>query len=654
MAIPAPLLSVVIVNYNVRYFLEQTLHSVMAASKNMPVEVFVVDNNSKDESCEMVRREFPFVILIENKDNPGFSIANNQAIRQSKGKYVLLLNPDTVVAEDTFDKVIEFMEGKENAGALGIKMVDGSGVYLPESKRGFPSPWVAFCKTVGLANFFPKSRLFNHYYLGHLSDAENNKIEVLAGAFMLFKRKVLEEVGLLDEAFFMYGEDIDLSYRVIKGGYENYYFGESPIIHYKGESTKKGSLNYVKAFYQAMIIFAKKHFEGGSGKLFVEFLKLAIYFRASITVVSAVFRAIFLPLLEAIFIFIGLYFIKSFWETTVFDNENYFPVSMLWVNFPLYIGVWLSFVWLNGGYDAPRDGFRLGRGLLMGTVILLAIYGLLDMEYRSSRAVLVLGSVWAMLSSSILRWFLQIRAQGSWELREGLLKNVAIVGNKEDEEKVLEIIRRANVSINYIGLVSVEDVEAGDYLGQVRDLENLVKLFRVDELIFCTGTITNKEVIAKMLAIGSLVSYKIVPPRMDVIIGSSDKNTSGELYTMNIEFRILEPIARRNKRLVDILVSMGVCFLFPFVFFVFKQPFGALQNALLVFVGRKTWVGYGSLGSKEGLPKIREGVLPPYIVFGDELEDRLVQRLQFFYAKDYSAWRDLEYILRGFRNLGDK
>ena len=254
-------LSVVIVNYNVKYFLEQALLSVRKASVGLDVEVFVVDNNSSDESVAMVREKFPEVQVIANKDNVGFSKANNQAIHLSKGEYVLLLNPDTVVREDTFEKTVAYMDANPNAGGLGVKMIDGKGNFLPESKRGFPSPEVAFYKTFGLSKLFPKSKRFNKYHLGYLSENETHEVDVLSGAFMLMRKAVLDKIGLLDEAFFMYGEDIDLSYRVVKGGFKNYYFADTTIIHYKGESTKKGSLNYVKTFYQAMIIFARKHFK---------------------------------------------------------------------------------------------------------------------------------------------------------------------------------------------------------------------------------------------------------------------------------------------------------------------------------------------------------------------------------------------------------
>jgi len=259
-------LSVVIVNYNVKYFLEQCLHSVSKAIEGMNAEVFVVDNNSVDGSCRHIREKFPWVRLIENRENVGFSKANNQAIREASGKYILLLNPDTVVEEDTFIKCYNFMEQHPDAGAVGVKMIDGKGHFLPESKRALPTPEVAFYKIFGLSALFPKSKKFGKYHLGYLSKDETNKVEVLAGAFMFLRKKTLDKVGLLDEDYFMYGEDIDLSYRILQGGYKNFYFPESTIIHYKGESTKKGSLNYVLVFYNAMIIFARKHFSSKNAR----------------------------------------------------------------------------------------------------------------------------------------------------------------------------------------------------------------------------------------------------------------------------------------------------------------------------------------------------------------------------------------------------
>ena len=253
-------LSIIIVNYNVSNELKHCLVSVVKSLQDIDNEIFVVDNNSCDNSCKMVRQDFPFVKLIENKENVGFAKANNQAIRESSGEYVLLLNPDTIVDSDTFSKMVEFADNHQDMGGLGVKMLDGNGKFLPESKRGIPTPFVAFCKMSGLYKLFPKSDTFNHYYLGSLSIDDINKIEILAGACMLLRKSVLDEVGLLDENYFLYGEDVDISYRILLQGYNNYYLPTTTITHLKGESTKKNQKESINAFYSAMEIFVDSHF----------------------------------------------------------------------------------------------------------------------------------------------------------------------------------------------------------------------------------------------------------------------------------------------------------------------------------------------------------------------------------------------------------
>jgi len=285
-------LSVIIVSYNVSYFLEQCLKSVIQASHSLDIDIFVVDNCSDDDSVHMVQTRFPRVKLIINQDNKGFSKANNQAIRQSVSDYVLLLNPDTVIEEDALIKTFNFMEMHPEAGGLGIKMIDGYGHFLPESKRGLPTPWASFCKMSHLSQLFPRSSYFNRYHLGYLAENETNKIEVLAGAFMLLRRKVLDTIGLLDEDFFMYGEDIDLSFRITKAGNFNYYFPETRMIHYKGESTRKSSLNYVRLFYGAMLIFARKHFAGKNERLLSLVILPGVYFRAAIAMIYSLLNSL--------------------------------------------------------------------------------------------------------------------------------------------------------------------------------------------------------------------------------------------------------------------------------------------------------------------------------------------------------------------------
>jgi N-acetylglucosaminyl-diphospho-decaprenol L-rhamnosyltransferase len=277
------LLSVIIVNYNVKHFLEQCLCSVQAALAGYQgkAEVFVVDNNSTDGSVAWLRERFPFVNLIVNTENAGFGKANNQALQLAKGRYVLFLNPDTILPEDIFIKTIAFMDAHPQAGALGVRMVDGSGRFLKESMRGLPTPWASFCKMTGLTGLFPRSALFAGYYLGHQPENKTQPADVQSGAFFLAPRRVLEKTGGFDEQFFMYAEDIDLSYRILKAGYQNYYFADADIIHFKGESTRKDA-RYVKLFYKAMVQFVRKHYQTGSGAMMARALNAAIRLRSGL------------------------------------------------------------------------------------------------------------------------------------------------------------------------------------------------------------------------------------------------------------------------------------------------------------------------------------------------------------------------------------
>lgn len=252
-------LSVIIVNYNVSQFLLQCLDSLSLAVKGIESEVFVVDNHSRDDSVALVRRHHPEVTLIENRHNLGFSKANNIAIRQSKGEYVLLLNPDTIVVENTIAETLAFLDRHPGSGATGVAMLNADGTVAPESRRGVPTPMTSFYKLSGLCGLFPKSTRFGSYYMGHLPWESPQQIEIVSGAYCMLSRKALDKVGLLDEDYFMYGEDIDLSYRMLKGGFTNWYLPFS-IVHYKGESTQKSSFRYVHVFYQAMLIFFRKHF----------------------------------------------------------------------------------------------------------------------------------------------------------------------------------------------------------------------------------------------------------------------------------------------------------------------------------------------------------------------------------------------------------
>ena len=384
-------LSIIIVNYNVRYFLQNCLLSVRKACKNIDAEIFVVDNHSIDGSIEMLKTFFKEVKVIENLHNLGFSKANNQAIHLSSGKYILLLNPDTVVEEDTFEKCIAFMDQHPDAGGLGVKMIDGSGTFLPESKRGLPRPIVAFYKIFGMARLFPRSKKFGHYHLGYIDENQTAEIEILSGAFMFLRKEVLDKTGVLDENFFMYGEDIDLSYRIVKSGHKNYYYPETRIIHYKGESTKKSSINYVFVFYRAMVIFAKKHFSKKHARLFSLVINLAIYFRAFIALFQRLISKIVMPGVDFITLTLVMYLAEEFYEKKVkFIEGGKYPDDIVLVSLLAMAFIWVLTNALFGAYSKPIRTNKLLRGISAGSFIIVLIYGLLSESVRFSRALIIM------------------------------------------------------------------------------------------------------------------------------------------------------------------------------------------------------------------------------------------------------------------------
>lgn len=647
-------ISIIIVNYNVKYFLKQALASVDRALGSLDGEIFVVDNDSKDDSCSMVKKDFPHVHLIANKENVGFAKANNQAIAISKGKYILLLNPDTVLEEDTLRKCVSFMESHPECGGLGVKMIDGSGQFLPESKRGFPSPAASFFKLSGISSFFPKSKYFNGYYLGHLSEKENQEVDVLAGAYMLMPKKVLEEVGYLDESYFMYGEDIDLSYRIQLGGYKNYYLAETSIIHYKGESTKRNSIKYVKIFYKAMIIFAKKHFAGRKASAFIFLLNIAIYLKAAITLVKNTIRKLFFPVLDGLTFYLVLYLAKNFWANYQFHDPNYYPSSFMQINAPLYVAIWGLSIFFNGGYDKPFQMRWLARGVLMGSLAIAVLYGFLDLEYRTSRAVIVISTVGVFVISFIGRFILHYIKYKHHSVGKTQPRRLVFVGSEAESERAHNLMLRTGNEKNYIGTVASEkDYDPSLYLASMGDLDKIVRIYNVEEIVFCSKDVKAKDIIHWMGVLGRDILYKILPEDSMSIIGSSSKNAQGELYVEEVQFAIASPTNRRNKHLLDILLSLTLLLLSPIVVWMVNEKLGFFKNILNVFLRKKSWVGYFVSDSLE-YPKILDGVIKPIVQSNDYVLDQATKRrLNFLYAKNYSPSLDLDFVINNLRKLGN-
>ncbi|MBF9237820.1 glycosyltransferase [Hymenobacter sp. BT683] len=669
-------LSVVIVNYNVCYFLEQTLLSVRRAVEKLgqPVEVFVVDNNSVDGSVAMVKARFPEAVLIANRDNPGFSKANNQALRRATGQYQLLLNPDTVVEEDTFRACCEFMDAHPDCGGLGVKMLDGQGQFLPESKRGLPTPAVAFYKMFGLAKLMPRSRTFGRYHLGFLSPDETHEIEVLSGAFMLLRKAALDKVGLLDEDYFMYGEDIDLSYRLTQGGWKNYYFPGTRIIHYKGESTKRTSVNFVFVFYRAMVIFARKHFAPGRAGLFSLLINAAIWLRAGAAVLERLAVRAAPLLLDAGLIWVGMYFLKSYWENNHKFVPGAYPPQYMMVAVPAYILVWLTSAYLSGAYDPPVKTSRVVRGIFVGTLLISAASNFLD-AWRFSKALIILGGAWAVaavVGRQLLAHFIKYR---DFRLSEHRQKNIAIVGSGTESRRVHRLLEAAGVKARVIGYVeTATDTELSapaevsasaslsqavtdsqmEPLGELHQLADIIRLYALDELIFCGKDLPASQIIALMLSLPAAppVAYKILPEDSQYIIGSSSKDTPGDYYTLDIALNLYQPRQARAKRLLDVLSSVALLLLSPFIGWFQTRKAGFLSNCLAVLVGNRTWVG---LRHTADTARAVPAVLSPADAAqtAAPLNEVTRRRLELLYAKDYEPGMDLNVLWRCWRRLGE-
>ncbi|MDR1345168.1 MAG: glycosyltransferase [Bacteroidales bacterium] len=645
-------LSIIIVNYKVKHFLAQCLTSVLEATQHIEAEIFVIDNNSNDGSVEMLRECYPQVQTIDNQCNVGFSRANNQAMRLARGNYVLLLNPDTLVQADTFEKCLRFMDEHPDAGGLGVKMVNGKGEFLPESKRGLPLPGVAFYKIFGLSKFFPKSKKFGTYHLTYLDNNEIHSVEVLSGAFMLMRKSVLDQTGYLDEDYFMYGEDIDLSCRIIRSGYKNYYFPETQIIHYKGESTKKNSVNYVFVFYKAMQIFAKKQFSSHNAKLFNFIINMAIWFRALLALLKRLAVAAFLPLLDFAAIYGGLLLLSSYWETNVLSPRgSAFPDHYLYIILPLYILFWLTGIALCRGYCKPLVLSRTNRGIILGSGIILLIYALLPESFRFSRAVILLGSMWTIITLNGIRYLLSKLGMKNYRLGGTRKQRIAVVGSAAEAVRVAELTQMFHNKNELLRLILTENATSQSetqnmdnsmVIGNITQIAALVKLYRINELIFCGSDLSTARIMALMHELQPLQpEFKIAPASdKNIIIGSNAIHIKDELFhhkgnSLNCYNN------RLKKRLFDFISALLLLVASPLSIWLLRYKKDFLGNIFAVLTGAKSWVSYAS--SEE--MKTRKGIFSPAIILGETPSEESVQKANRLYAENYDWKLDLK-ILR--------
>ncbi len=651
-------LSVIIVNYNVKYFLEQCLLSVDKAivrvdeyyKQNGEIEVFVVDNNSVDGSVEMLRKRFSDYHLILNKENLGFAKANNQAMTRVKGAYVLLLNPDTLIEEDTFKKCMQYMDTHLDVGGLGVKLIDGKGKFLPESKRALPSPEVAFYKIFGLASLFPKSKRFGKYYLSYLDENKTYEVPILAGAFMFMRKSVLDKIGLLDEQFFMYGEDIDLSYRIVKAGYKNVYFSETKIIHYKGESTKKGSLNYVYFFYKAMKIFADKHFSQNNARWYALLIDIAIYFRAGLSAIRRVFEKIILPLIDFVALFFAFYVAKELWESWKWEGADYYSPLFTQFYIPLYSLVIILALWIKKSYRKTYKLIDILSGLGLGSLLLGIFYAFLSENMRFSRAILLVGLFFSLVFLPFSRLLLSKISIFRF-YRDKALK-IILLGEENEIQNVEKILSVNTHKMKIIGFVS-ETGYSEKVLGNLSQIKEIIKIHKPDELIFCSGSLTTNEIIKTIQELSDThLQFKIAPKKSLAIIGSNSIHTNGEFYALDLDFLSKKENIWR-KRIADILISLSLLIFSPILYFLQNKNF-LFRNIYTVLKGEKTWIGLPEnyeLG--KDFPFLKKGILFPVSFDLFKLGKKEIHAVFVDYAKKYRVTNDLFIIFSAYKKLGN-
>jgi GT2 family glycosyltransferase len=666
---PKPLLSIIIVNYNVREFLHHALVSLQKALKGIPGEIIVVDNASDDGSVEMLRRRFPGVHLIASKVNLGFAKANNIALKQARGQYFLLINPDTLVQEDTLRVMLKFFDENPDVGLAGCKILNPDGSFQLACRRSFPRPWVALTKMSGLSAMFPRSPLFGKYNLTYLSPDETYEIDAVSGSFMMVRRTVYEQVGGLDEDFFMYGEDLDWCYRIQQAGWKNYYLHTTQIIHYKGESTKRSDLDEIRTFYQAMHLFVQKHLSGS--KLFAIQLRLAIAVSSRVAMIKAVLRPLGVALLDVFLVDLSLLLAELLWFGSIFrlPREAYpivYTVPALVVVISLY---------LAGVYTHRR--MSVSRSMVATAVSYVFISALVFFfkDYGFSRGVTIISGMLSMLFLPGWRFLLRLMGKSISEGRKSLLgRRTLLVGTDKSVQELLRRLRsRVSDGYDVLGFVDVNRKRVGQQIadlpivGSIDNIGKVIHDLRVSDVIFSTQTLPYTDILS---VIGRTreqsVNFHLVPSTMEVIIGKGSVDSLDELPLVQISYNIEKSTNRTLKRLFDVIASLALLIsIYPFIYF--KQRLGSgsqsrfILNLPSVLSGARSLVGppetsvelhtghsratgngrvsalYLGKPGLTGLVQLQEG---------RALSEHELEQYNLYYAKNQSIAFDIEILLK--------
>ena len=624
--------SIIIVNYNVKQFLLQALDSVFK-SQGVHFEVFVVDNDSTDNSMESVKNTFPSVHCIENDENMGFGKANNQALTRAQGKYVLFLNPDTVIEENTLARCFQAMESNQRLGALGVRMVDGQGKFLPESKRGLPTLWSSLCKFTGLYTISPTSSWLNGYYAGHLPELQDSRVEVLTGAFFFGRTDLIQQIGGFDETFFMYGEDIDLSHRVQLEGYDVQYMGSTTIIHYKGESTKKQSFNYAFSFFDAMGIFAEKHTFRRWPSITKPMIRSLFQGIALLFYTGKIVRQILPALGELLIIYGSFYGVSTLYSQYVKSEINQFPDEFLLGFLPAYSILFFLCLLFSGAYAKRRSlrSFLAGSGIAL--LAITFVYAFLPETLRFSRGSILMGWGGASLLCVIIRSILNKRWIGQQNKEE---QKALFVGPLRTFEAFKEhsVYGENAIQINLSDILGIED---------------LAQIHGASKIVMCGDSIPSRDLIESIGFVGGRIPCYIYRKESDSLVGNNNRNRSRKELDEPVDLNLNLIRYRAYKRIVDLLISLLLLLTgLTIVPLLSLRSRKRLAWAVAVLWGTKTWVGYYK-PQGIGLPPVKEAwVNCGYLAggTGDEVTDEQIVTANFLYAKNYHPLDDLRAIFR--------
>ena len=567
---PAYDISIIIVNYNVKEYLLNLLHSIEKAKNDLKVKIYVIDNASTDGSKEIVPSKFPEIEYIYNENNVGFGKANNQAIKVVDSEFTLLINPDTIVSEDTLTKMLSHLKSNPEVAAAGCKILNPDGTFAPESRRSIPTIRSAASKVLGLSSLFPKSKFFSGYYLGWLDEDETSYIPVLSGSFMFFRTDILKKLNGFDERFFMYGEDIDLCFRVAKLGYKISYFPETSIIHYKGESTKKGDLKYVKLFNKANYQFFQKHFTSRYSFLFRSLIYIAISFRGITSFLLSKSKEIRLASFDIIILNISLLlaFIIRFSFTNDLSSKlnSLRSLEYLWVNV-LLTGLFILFsIGFNSSRRIDSIADSLRKTFFSFTGVAAITFFARNLAF--SRSVLGISFVLTAVLITVLRIYRANRAK-QVKSTSGKFKKtrLAIVGSSNAANNLISKINtRADWDYEVVGFVSSkpnDEPGKSDALGEISQIKDIVRNHSIDHLYFIQSEISYKVMLEQIshLKKENLV-FKIVPESMNYILGKSEVEYIDSVPVVLFNLTYQEGLNKLLKRCFDIMIS-----LFPTIFF---------------------------------------------------------------------------------------